>query len=616
MSNLDGAQRQGISRPNQLLRLLIVLPAAIFIAEIVAMILIVFYKGPYWISSLLDATIMIILIFPVVYFFSYRPLLQQISHTEQAEQALQEQYTELLAETTVRRRAENIMQARLRLMQFAPTHTLDELLQTTIDEISTLTESQIGFFHFLELNQNTLLLQSWSTNTLQNMCTADGKGSHYPIEQAGVWADCVRQRKPIIHNDYNSLPGRKGTPEGHAPILRELTVPIIRNEKVVGIFGVGNKLQDYTTNDMELVSTLADFAWDTIERKRAEDALIESEHKFHTLLDWTYDWEIWMDPQDRIVYSSPACERITGYRPDELIASPSLLKSMLHPEDQGSFEEHCAHAHGQGSGTIQVEYRILARDGSEYWIEHICRPIIGGEGNYLGRRVSNRDITDRKRTDQTLRERAQKELMLTRTIHTMKIDIARDLHDTLGQNIGYLRMRLEHLSEKGLNKKAEIKTEFQSLSKVANESYDLMRGTLAVLQAENSVDLFYLFSRYSKQVAERSELIIDFETQGKPRALSANQMRQLFYIFRETLSNIEKHAAASQVQVQIVWDDSSLALIIFDNGKGFNLDQMQHPDGHYGLKFMRERTKLMNGSFSIQTHPGNGTKVIVHIPNI
>jgi len=616
MSNLDGTQRQGNSRPNQLLRLLIVLPAAIFIAEIVAMILIVFYTGPYWITSLLDATIMTALIFPVVYFFSYRPLLQQIFQTEQAEQALQEQYTELLAETAVRRRAENIMKARLRLLQFAPTHKLDELLQTTIDEISQLTDSPIGFFHFLEPDQNTLLLQSWSTNTLQNMCTAEGKGSHYPIKQAGIWADCVRQRQPVIHNDYISLPDRKGTPQGHAPIVRELTVPIIRNEKVVGIFGVGNKVQDYSANDVELVSTLADFAWDTIERKRAEDALIESEHKFHTLLDWTYDWEIWMDPQDRIVYSSPACERITGYRPDELIASPSLLESIILPDDREIFEKHIAETHSKGTGTIQVEFRILAKDGSEHWIEHICRPIIGGEGNYLGRRVSNRDITDRKIADQILRERAQKELTLTRTIHTMKIDIARDLHDTLGQNIGYLRMRLEHLSEKGLNKKTDIKTEVQTLSKVANESYDLMRGTLAVLQAENSVDLFYLFSKYSKQVEERSELAVDFETQGEPRTLSANQMRQLFYIFRETLSNIEKHAAASQVQVQIIWGDGNLDLIISDNGKGFDLEQIQHPDGHYGLKFMRERTKLMNGSFSIQTQPGEGTKITVHIPNI
>jgi PAS domain S-box-containing protein len=543
-------------------------------------------------------------------------LLQQISERERAEQALQEQNIKLLEEIAVRQRAENIMRTRLRLMQFAPTHSLDELLQITIDEIVNLTDSKIGFFHFLESDQNTLWLQAWSTDTLQSMCTAEGKGSHYPIEQAGVWADCVRERKPVIHNDYESLPGRKGIPEGHAPIIRELTVPIIRNDKVVGIFGVGNKLQNYNTNDTELVSTLIDFAWDTIERKRSNDALRESEQKFHTLLDWTYDWEAWVDPQDNIIYSSPACERMTGYRPEELISDPNLLKSMVHPEDREIFEEHLAQGHDHRAGIIQIEYRILARDGSEHWIEHICRPIVGVGNNYLGRRVSNRDITDRKHADQNIRERAEKELMLTHTIHTMKIEIARDLHDTLGQNIGYLRMRLEHLVEKGLNAQTDLKTEIQTMSRVADESYDLMRGTLAVLQAENSVDLLYLFSKYSKQVAERSRLAIDFETFGEPRPLSANQMRQLFYIFRESLSNIEKHAAASQVQVQIVWGDNQLCLIIFDNGKGFDLAQTQHPDGHYGLKFMRERTKLMNGSFSIQTEPSEGTKITVSIPNI
>ena len=113
-------------------------------------------------------------------------------------------------------------------MQFATSHTLDELLQTTLDEIEVLTGSTIGFFHFLEPDQKTLSLQAWSTNTLQNMCKAEGKGSHYSVDQAGVWADCARQRKAIVHNNYESLPAshRKGMPEGHAPIIRELSIPI------------------------------------------------------------------------------------------------------------------------------------------------------------------------------------------------------------------------------------------------------------------------------------------------------------------------------------------------------------------------------------------------------
>ena len=400
------------------------------------MVFVRFYDGPYGATILIDAVITTTLMLPLVYIISYQPLLKHVAEQD---------------------RADSIMQVRLRLVEFALEHSVDELLQETLDELEVLTGSKISFFHFLDADQNTLWLQSWSTNTLQKMCEAAGKGSHYSVEQAGVWADCVRQRQPVIHNDYASLANRKGLPEGHAPIIRELTVPIMRNEKVVAIFGVGNKPQDFTVEDVELVSTLADFAWDIIERKRAEDALRKSEEKFRTLVDWTYDCEQWVDPQGDIVYISPSCERITGYRPDDFISDPTLLARIVHPEDRPLYEEHKHLIHDETAGISNIEYRIIARDESERWIDHICRPLFGDDNRYLGRRVSNRDITARKLADKELAERNQKENLLTQTIHNMQIDIARDLHDTVGQNIGYLRMKLEHLSEIRQHSEVDLK---------------------------------------------------------------------------------------------------------------------------------------------------------------
>jgi hypothetical protein len=74
--------------------------------------------------------------------------------------------------------------------------TLGELLTATLDLAEELTGSRAGVFHFVENDQSTLWLQAWSTNTVARMCTAEGTGSHYPIGQAGVWADCVRVGKP------------------------------------------------------------------------------------------------------------------------------------------------------------------------------------------------------------------------------------------------------------------------------------------------------------------------------------------------------------------------------------------------------------------------------------
>ena len=92
----------------------------------------------------------------------------------------------------VRTREQRVNAARLELLERDPSSTLTELLTATLDLAEALTGSRIGFFHFVEEDQSTLWLQAWSTNTVARMCTAEGAGSHYPVDQAGVWADCVR----------------------------------------------------------------------------------------------------------------------------------------------------------------------------------------------------------------------------------------------------------------------------------------------------------------------------------------------------------------------------------------------------------------------------------------
>lgn len=176
---------------------------------------------------------------------------------------------------TERKQAENMIAARLRLIEFSAGHSLKELLEKTLDEVCLMTDSPIGFYHFVEADQVTLSLQAWSTRTMREYCKAEGHGLHYPVEQAGIWADSVRERKPVIHNDYESIPAslRMGLPEGHAALVRELVVPVLREDQIVAILGVGNKTQLYNQKDVEMVNYFADVAWEIAERKQAEQQL-------------------------------------------------------------------------------------------------------------------------------------------------------------------------------------------------------------------------------------------------------------------------------------------------------------------------------------------------------
>ena len=173
-----------------------------------------------------------------------------------------------------RQRSEELLKVRLHLSEVAAHDSLDDLLRAALDTAERFTGSTISFFHFVDPNQEQVILQTWSTNTVKNMCTFAGKGQHYPISQAGVWADCIRQRRPIIHNDYASLPDKKGLPEGHAPILRELVVPVLREgDQSVALLGVGNKPEDYDEDDLEAVQQLAAMAMEVVERKWAEERI-------------------------------------------------------------------------------------------------------------------------------------------------------------------------------------------------------------------------------------------------------------------------------------------------------------------------------------------------------
>ncbi len=175
----------------------------------------------------------------------------------------------LVADITARKRTERILEARLRLSELGSRIGLRELLRLASDEAEAVTESEIGFFHFVDEAAGALSLQAWSSNTLRR-CRAAGEGWHYPIERAGIWTEGIARRRPVVHNDFAACAGRRGFPAGHVPVRRELVVPVVRRGRVVALLGVGNKAVDYDEADTAALSSLAGLIWDIVLRRRAE----------------------------------------------------------------------------------------------------------------------------------------------------------------------------------------------------------------------------------------------------------------------------------------------------------------------------------------------------------
>ncbi len=146
-----------------------------------------------------------------------------------------------------------------------------ELLQRGIEEAVRLTGSDIGYLHFVNEDQESIELYTWSEGTLK-YCTAAYE-KHYPVPQAGIWADSLRTRAPVVHNDYQGMPDRHGYPEGHAHLLRHLGVPIIEGGQVRVLFGVGNKPDPYDESDTHQLQLIGEDLWRIVMRGRAEKAL-------------------------------------------------------------------------------------------------------------------------------------------------------------------------------------------------------------------------------------------------------------------------------------------------------------------------------------------------------
>ena len=131
--------------------------------------------------------------------------------------------------------------------------------------------------------------------------------------------------------------------------------------------------------------------------------LKESEEKYRVVADFTYDWEFWLAPDGKFIYVSPSCERITGYRPEEFMVDPDLMVTIVHDNDRDRVIDNLSHKEDGFGEKGALEFRIIARGGEERWISHECQPLYGPNGEYLGIRGSNRDITERKKAEEALR---------------------------------------------------------------------------------------------------------------------------------------------------------------------------------------------------------------------
>jgi len=348
------------------------------------------------------------------------------------------------------------------------------------------------------------------------------------------------------------------------------------------------------------------------ERKRMEDALRESEAQYRIVADNTYDWEFWLNPQDKFVYISPSCKRITGYNPDEFLADPDLLYRIVHSDDRPRFDAHRQEAK-QKKIPGEIEFRIIRPDGTYRWIGHACQPVFDDDGRFLGTRGSNRDITERKRADEALWESENRLRHLSSELlkaqEKERKRISQELHDSIGQALAATKFTLERKLRQ-MNKGtvppgilledviSMIQGTMEESRRISMDLWPSILDDLGILPAIS------WFCRNFETIYPgiSIEKKIDVEEKEVPASLKI----VIYRILQEALNNIVKHSKADRAHLVFRKNEDAIELLIKDNGLGFD---PQTCGKGLGLSSMRERVELSGGSFLIESFMGAGTTI-------
>jgi len=358
------------------------------------------------------------------------------------------------------------------------------------------------------------------------------------------------------------------------------------------------------------------------ERRGAEEALRESEQRYRLLVK-SLPAVVYRGYFDGAVnFIDDKVEDITGHPRAEFESRRLKWSDLLVPEDLGNFRE--AFLKGfKSTRSFTREYRITRKDGQVVWIQDRGQIICNQEGRLEYVSGVFFDITGSKQSDEALRESEQRLRFLTSQLLTAqereRKRISMELHDELGQSLTVLKLQIRAIQRTLRDDQENLKEDCSGLLEYLDGVIDNVRRLSRDLSPFILEDLGlasalrYLIDGVSKHY----KVSCVFETEELNDLFPAEAQIIIYRIFQECLTNISKHAEASEVSLRIRDREGSVSLVLEDNGKGFNVAEVLVRDAAgrgLGLAALHERARMLGGSLEIWSRPGAGTRITCNIP--
>jgi len=260
-----------------------------------------------------------------------------------------------------------------------------------LEEAVKLMESELGFIFNYSEDTKQLTLSSWSKKALE-ICTIPVPQTVYELEKTGIWGEPVRQRKPIIINNFQTHnPLKKGYPTGHPEINKLLEVPVFIDNKIVAVVGVANKAVDYTDFDVDQLTLLMEMVWKAIERKKVIENLRKSEENYRQLFNQNIDGIFITNSEgDCVDVNDSGCSML-GYSLDELKQD---YKEIFRNDDRTIDIENVTKEISPGRRLIR-ERKLQTKSGNLIDVEITTLLLSDGRIQKVVR-----NITERKKADQ------------------------------------------------------------------------------------------------------------------------------------------------------------------------------------------------------------------------
>ncbi|MEA4840745.1 MAG: PAS domain S-box protein [Bacteroidales bacterium] len=292
------------------------------------------------------------------------------------------------------------LKALIEILQY-PSHSIEDYLDFALNRAIEMTDSKIGFIFFYSEEKKEFVLNSWSSEVM-NECKIVEKQTVYQLEKTGIWGEAVRQRKPIIVNDYQMPnPLKKGCPEGHATLYRFLTIPMFENDKIVGVVAVANKKTDYADTDTIQLTILMDIVWKALEKKKSDDALYESEERYRVIMESINLGISMIDVNHKIIMTNNYFANTFKKPPIDFVGKYCYNEF----EKREAVCPHCPALLAMESGkSTEVETVGVMDDGSRFNVLLRTTPTYASDGTVSGFIEVAEDITERKRVAEKLQE--------------------------------------------------------------------------------------------------------------------------------------------------------------------------------------------------------------------